>query len=260
MGGKGASLGEMLKAGFPIPPGFCITAQAYREFHNESFPESVREEIYDHYECLGTERVAVRSSALAEDSTAASWAGQLESFLNVTKVNLIEAIVKCWQSIDSPRAKAYAASQNISEDDKAVAVVIQKMVNAQVSGVMFTTNPITKNDKEMMIESAFGLGESIVQGLVTPDNFIVGKSPLALTRGIISTKSKQLIYQGGETLELETNAGDANTSSLTDNQVLAIARLGVRLEEYYHCPQDVEWAIEDGNIFIVQSRPITTLG
>lgn len=167
VGGKGASLGEMDNAGFPVPPGFVITT--------EGFGEIKEDEIFKAFDKLSSEKVSVRSSAVAEDSSSASWAGQLETYLNITKENLIENIRKCWDSINSERAKIYAVDQNLSANELKVAVVIQEMVNAKAAGVMFTANPVTSDKSEIMIESVLGLGESLVQGSVTPDNFVIDK-------------------------------------------------------------------------------------
>ncbi len=246
VGGKGASLGEMTKAGIPVPPGFVVTAQAYKDFSqpkadrslddDSEIPADLIEEIYKVFDELGAERVAVRSSAVAEDSSSASWAGQLESYLNTKREDLIGNIRECWNSIKSERALSYASQQNVPEEDLVVAVVVQKMVEAESAGVMFTVNPISKNPTEMMIESCFGLGEKLVQGEITPDNYIINIETWEITSKDIQT-------------------GDP--SALTDEQVIELAKLGKKIEEHYDFPCDIEWAMEDGKFYIVQSRPIT---
>lgn len=236
VGGKAASLGELQKAGIPIPPGFAITTKAYKKYLHEGLPVKLRDEIFNAFDNLGAQKVAVRSSAVAEDSSTASWAGQLESYLNVTRDDLIDRIYDCWNSIHSERALAYAAQQDVSEEQLLVAVVVQKMVNSEISGVMFTVNPVNKDVSELMIEAAPGLGEAIVQGAVTPDNFVLDKKTFKI-------KSKAL----------------AAGFRLSDNKLKAIAKLGVEIENYFGSPQDIEWALEKRKIYILQSRPITTL-
>lgn len=230
VGGKGASLGEMTKAGFPVPPGFVITAKAYQRNIDEKG-------ILKAFDELNAQRVAVRSSAIAEDSSQASWAGQLETYLNTSRENLIEKVKECWDSIKSDRAISYASDQNLSDEQLRVAVVVQKMVDSKAAGVMFTVNPVSLNRSEMMVESVLGLGESLVQGSVTPDNFIVDKAS-----GNIKNKD----LQGEQTI--------------SDDIVKKLMALGKRIEDRYRSPQDIEWAVDnDGKIWILQSRPITTL-
>ncbi len=231
VGGKGASLGELTNAGFAVPPGFVITTDAKNEIKED--------EIFQAFEDLDSEKVSVRSSAVAEDSSSASWAGQLETYLNVTKKNLIDSIKKCWESINSERVKAYIKDQNLSEDQLQVAVVVQRMVNAKSAGVMFTVNPVSADPNEIMIESVLGLGESLVQGEITPDNFIINKSNME-----IIAKDVQRIDE----------------PSVSDEIIIKLSELGKKIEEHYGNPQDIEWAIDQENkIWILQSRPITTL-
>ncbi len=230
VGGKGASLGEMTSVGIPVPPGFVITT--------EGFQKDIEQEALAAFDELNAEKVAVRSSAVAEDSSSASWAGQLETYLNITKEDLVNKIKQCWDSINSERAKDYASQQNLSEDQMKVAVVVQKMVDAKSAGVMFTVNPISQNKNEVMIESALGLGEKLVQGEVIPDNFIVDK----------------------ETLEIKNKDLSGDKQTISDEDVKKLVELGKKIEDHYGKPQDIEWAIDNQNeIWILQSRPITTL-
>lgn len=230
VGGKGASLGEMTQAGLPVPAGFIITTEA-RGVINE-------EEIFKAFDLLKIDKVSVRSSAVAEDSSQASWAGQLETYLNISKINLIEKIKECWDSINSERALDYASFQNISESDLKVAVVVQKMVDSQSAGVIFTANPVSNDTSELMIESILGLGESLVQGSVTPDNFIIDKES-----GEIKSKDIAQIEQ-----------------SISNEDIKKLVELAKKIETHYGRPQDIEWAIDkDRKIWILQSRPITTL-
>lgn len=233
VGGKGASLGEMLKKGIPVPPGFVITIEAY----DKSITPELEREILKAFEGLKTKRVAVRSSAIVEDSKTSSWAGQLESYLNVEPKDLINKIKECWKSIASERARAYASDKNLSKEQLTTAVVIQKMVDSQVSGVTFTANPIMNNLNEIIIESGFGLGELLVGGIITPDNFIVDKKTLKIKNKTIQKKP-----------------------SVSDKQIRELANLCIKIEELFKTPQDIEWAIDEKkNIWILQSRPITTL-
>lgn len=233
VGGKGASLGEMINSGFPVPSGFVITTDAY----NKIITPDLEKEIIKAFKNLKTKKVAVRSSGIAEDSKTSSWAGQLESYLNIERKDLIGKVKECWRSIISERARAYAADKNLGEEQLTVAVVVQKMVDSQISGVTFTANPVTNNLNEIMIESGFGLGESLVGGMITPDNFIVNKKTLKIKSKMIQDKP-----------------------SLSDKQVNGLVKLCLQIENHYKAPQDIEWAIDNaGKIWILQSRPITTL-
>lgn len=257
VGGKGASLGEMTKAGIPVPPGFVVTAETYRQFIDSDIPVAVKEEILRAFDELGAERVAVRSSAIAEDSKTASWAGQLESYLNVTRDDLIDKIRECWNSIKSERALEYAAQQNLSKEDLMVAVVVQKMVDSESSGVMFTINPITKDSTEIMIEAGFGLGEMIVQGMITPDNFIYNKKLKEVTNSDIQIQNVMMVFKDGDNQEISVPEGKKDKASLAEEQIEELATLGIKIEDHYGMPMDIEWAMESGKIYIVQARPIT---
>ncbi|MFE4544847.1 PEP/pyruvate-binding domain-containing protein [Arthrobacter sp. NPDC056727] len=260
VGGKAASLGVLLAAGLPVPPGFCVTTAAYRRVAEaagadpsgppeqtrgrlEGFPipEDIAGAILAAYAALGGDTpVAVRSSATAEDLPEASFAGQLDSYLNVAGPDaLLDAVRRCWASLWTDRAVAYRADHGIDQRPLGIAVVVQEMVDAEVAGVMFTANPVTGRRKETVIDAAPGLGEALVSGAVNPDRFTVD----AATGQI-----------------LQRSPGGNRPACLTDDQVRALAGLGTRAEELYGQPQDLEWAIApDGGIRVVQSRPITTL-
>ncbi len=260
VGGKGASLGEMTKAGIPVPSGFVITAQAHKKFSNQDLPIDFKEEIFKAFDLLDAKRVAVRSSAIAEDSSQASWAGQLETYLNVNRENLIEKVRDCWNSIKSERALSYAAGQDLSEDQLFVAVVVQKMIESESSGVMFTVNPITKDTNEIMIEAGFGFGEMLVQGLITPDNFLIDKNSLKIKERKIDTQETMMIFDGGQNKEVPVPAEKQNSAVLSDEQLKELAMMAIKIEKHYKTPQDIEFAIDsDSKIWILQSRPITTL-
>jgi phosphoenolpyruvate synthase/pyruvate phosphate dikinase len=258
-GGKAASLGEMISGGIPVPPGFAISAAAYRELSKHPVSEDLKRELEQAFNELGAERVAVRSSALAEDAADASWAGQLETYLNVKLDNLTESVRKCWRSIDSDRAAIYASDHRISDDQRAVGVVVQAMLDSQVSGVMFTVHPVTKDKSSMVIESLYGLGEMIVQGTGTPDNFIVRKQPLEVTEFNIAVKDQMMIYRNGKNKVVDVDEEQADKATLREREVLQLAELGIKIENHYKKPQDIEWARVDKDFYILQSRPITTL-
>ena len=259
VGGKGASLGEMINAGIPVPNGYVVTTETFKKFFGQELTVEVRGKILKAFDELGVKRVAVRSSAVAEDSASASWAGQLESYLNVTKENLIEAIRDCWNSIRSERALAYASSQNVNEEDLIVAVVVQKMVNSEVAGVMFTVNPITNKTQELMIEGGFGLGEMVVQGMITPDNFLVDKKSLEIKSKDINEQDMMLVFKDGGNVEIDVSKNKKSKQVLSDEQIKELAKIGLKIEKHYGFAVDIEWAMEDGKFYIVQSRPITTL-
>lgn len=260
VGGKGASLGEMTKASIRVPSGFVITAQTHQKFLNDSLPVDVEQEILKAFDELGVERVAVRSSAVAEDSSQASWAGQLETYLNVSREDLINKVRECWNSIKSERALSYAGEKDLSENELFVAVVVQKMIESKSSGVMFSINPISKNSNEIMIEAGYGLGEMLVQGLIIPDNFIVDKESLEIKSKDIQSQDTMLLFIGGENKEVSVPEDQKSAQAVSDEVVKALAKMAVKIELQYEVPQDIEWAIDDQNkIWILQSRPITTL-
>lgn len=235
-GGKGASLGEMTKTGMPVPPGFVITAQAFEKFYPET-PAVLAEEILKSFRELGVSKVAVRSSATAEDSANAAWAGQLDSFLNTTEDQLLENVKKCWASLYTPRAIFYRQEHGLQNQNISVAVVVQTMVESEMSGVAFSVHPVTEDRNQIVIEAVFGLGDKLVSGEVTPDSYVV-------------EKDSQRILDA--TINLERQV-------LTKEQVLELANLVMRIEVHYNFPCDIEWAYTDGKFYILQSRPITTL-
>src|SRR3989338_8531536 len=211
-GGKGASLGEMIKAGIPVPPGFVILSTAFEKFlektdlnveidsilhtvnHEEMgtvekasekiqaliidaiFPDDIAKEVEKNFKGLGSRYVAVRSSATAEDSASAAWAGQLESYLNTTEEMLLENIKKCWASLFTPRAIFYRFEKELHKQKISVAVVVQKMVDSEISGIAFSVHPVTQVDNQIIIEAGYGLGEAIVSGQITPDSYVVEKN------------------------------------------------------------------------------------
>jgi pyruvate,water dikinase len=301
VGGKAANLGEMVKAGFPVPGGFCLTAGAYREMiaynqfdeyirsvlrsldvsNSEALnqaagkikakirkanipPEMVRQ-IFDHYHSLkrglNNPHVAVRSSATAEDLPDASFAGQQATFLNVRgEANLIQAIRGAWASLFEPRAIFYRETKGFDHFKVALAVPVQLMVQSQVSGVMFTINPVTNNKNIIVIEAIWGLGEKIVQGAYTPDHYEVTKDQMRLRSKVVSEQKVQYIRHGDGNKELPVPIKYRDQAKLDEKQILELAEIGIKLQKHYFFPQDVEWAADPaGKIFIVQTRPITTI-
>jgi phosphoenolpyruvate synthase/pyruvate phosphate dikinase len=271
-GGKGANLGELTQAGFPVPPGFVLTTAAYRHFvqannlqeaitavlpqaalHDPAelaraatviarhfaagrVPAEIADDLCRAYLALGGGLVAVRSSATAEDLPTASFAGQQETFLNVRGAEaVLEATRRCWASLWTARAMAYRARQGIPPDSVSLAVVIQQMVAAEAAGVLFTAHPVTGDPNEMVINAVRGSGEALVGGQVTPEEIVVGWPTWAVRRR-------------------DSPAGRV----LTDAQAVELARLGERIESHYGRPQDIEWAWADGRFHVLQARPITT--
>jgi len=295
-GGKGASLGEMFQVDIPVPPGFVVLSAAFEKFlaetdlnveidslletvkHNDvntveqasekiqalilaaKMPDDIAELIQKFFRELGAEYVAVRSSATAEDSASAAWAGQLDSFLNTTENDLLDKVKHCWASLFTPRAIFYRFEQNLHTQKISVAVVVQKMVASEVSGIAFSVHPVTQDYNQLIIEAGFGLGEAIVSGQITPDSYVVEKTPrrivdknvAAQTRGIF-----RLDEGGSDWQELPPVRGEQQ--KLSDEQIFELSEIILRIEKHYGFPCDIEWAFERGKFFIVQSRPITTL-
>ena len=250
-GGKGASLAAMTAAGLPVPPGFVVRAEVLeqsvdaerlralaREGDHAAAEALVRAArapagVAEAYERLGG-LVAVRSSACAEDSEAASFAGQQETFLNVAgAAEVARRVVECWASFFSERALFYRARKG-SLDDLRMAVVVQKMVEPRKSGVLFTADPVQRRRDQMIAEAVFGLGEQVVSGQVTPDHYVLDRS---------GNVKRDHIVNGGV---------------LEPDELAELAAMGVRLERHFGKPQDIEWAIDD-RLYLLQSRPVTTL-
>jgi phosphohistidine swiveling domain-containing protein len=256
VGGKGNSLAAMHDAKLPVPPGFVITTEAYRKLHGYALPEIIINEFTAAFDVLGVQRVAVRSSAVAEDAAGSSWAGQFETVLNVTRSELAKAIQTCWDSASGEIVASYARDNHVSEEDLALGVVVQAMIDSEIAGVAFTKNPVTGNHDEIMIEACFGLGELLVQGLVTPDNFILQRQPLKPKSSTHYEQSTYLVCRNGQTVEAAV--ADPDAAKLNAQQVVTLAKLALKVEDFFGVPQDIEWALKDGKFFLVQSRPITT--
>lgn len=295
-GGKGASLGEMLQAGIPVPDGFVVLATTFDRFVEETdinieidaqlnkvnkddvnsideasrviqelilkrkMPKDIGDEIMKQFKSQKLDLVAVRSSATAEDSSSASWAGELDSFLMVTEKNLLDCVKKCWASLFTPRAIFYRIEKGMSNIKVSVAVVVQKMVKSEVSGIAFTVHPVTQDKNQMIIEAGYGLGEAIVGGLITPDAYVVDKAAKDIMDINVAEQEIKIVRDAkGLTKEAKTPANERESQKLNGKEILELAEICKNIEKHYKFPCDIEWAREGGKFYIVQSRPITTL-
>ncbi|QUO47435.1 MULTISPECIES: phosphoenolpyruvate synthase [Halorubrum] len=299
VGGKAASLGELIGAGLPVPPGFAVTAGTYRTFIEEAgideelfdavdvdpedsaalreaearaeelildtpFPEEVREEILEQYRAMAEDGeeafVAVRSSATAEDLPDSSFAGQQETFLNVREDDLLRRVKECWASLFTQRAIYYRQQRGFPHSEVDIAVVVQRMVDADKSGVMFTSHPST-GDPQVTIEAAWGLGEAVVSGTVSPDNYVYDRERGEVDQVTVADKKVEMVKdeETGETVQLDVDEARRHERVLSDAEIGDLVELGELVEDHYGSPQDVEWAIYDGEIYMLQSRPITTI-
>ena len=295
-GGKGASLGEMTQAGIPIPRGFVILSNTFEKFlaetdlnveidsaldavnHKEihtienasetiqalilqaEIPKDISRDIIKSFKQLDEKYVAVRSSATAEDSASAAWAGQLDSFLNTTGENLLENLKKCWASLFTPRAIFYRFEKDLHKQKISVAVVVQKMVESEMSGIAFSVHPVTQDYNQLIIEAGFGLGEAIVSGQITPDSYVVEKEPRRIIDINVNTQNKGLYRSdnvGNEWRDIPEPKGSSQV--LSEGQILKLSELVLKIEKHYGFPCDIEWAFVHESFYVVQSRPITTL-
>lgn len=318
VGGKGANLGEMLNARFPIPYGFILTAKAYFDFidqnniaakiknvlsstnvdnHQElsnasstiknlivegEVPELIIEKTVQYYHRLMSKEakiyrkkdsirsviksaynpplVAVRSSATAEDLPTASFAGQQETYLNVKGENhLINKVRDCWASLFTERAIYYREKQGFDHFKVGLAAVVQRMIQSDKSGIAFSVDPVTNDKLIITIEAIFGLGEYIVQGKETPDHYEVEKKSLSIVKKEIKRQTAKYVKKGGNNVEIKLTKKEGERQKLTDLEIIKLAQLTKEIEKHYYFPQDIEWAVEKGRIYIVQSRPITTI-
>ena len=264
VGGKGLNLGKLTRAGFRVPQGFCVTTDAYLfsvQDLSEQNANSIKDlvlvpelvtEIRAAYEKLQTTTVAVRSSATAEDLAEASFAGQQDTFLNVPPDELLEAVKACWASLWSERAISYRETHGIANEGLAMAVVIQEMCQADVSGVLFTVSPFSTDVS--IVESNWGLGESVVSGAITPDSFQVSRETGEVLEQTVATKQEMVTAAGVS----EVAVAQQDIPSLTEVQLKALTQLGLRVEKHYGQPMDIEWALADGAFVLLQARYITT--
>jgi len=301
VGGKGANLGEMVRIGMPVPPGFILSSAAYYHFievnslkekikeylsqTDKNLPESYTrasekikklivsspipkeitlEVVKAYTKMCGLFKnlfVAVRSSATAEDLPDASFAGQQRTFLNVKgEVNLMEAVRECWASLFEPRAIFYREEKGFDHFKVGLAIPVQKMIQSQISGIMFTCDPVTSAKNIIIVDAIYGLGELIVQGEVTPDHFVVDAQNFKILQKIISKQSIQLIKKNDQTKKFSVPESLQEKQKITDKEVVKIAQYGSKLQKHYFFPQDVEFALDkERKIYIVQTRPVTTL-
>ncbi|MYG06334.1 hypothetical protein F4167_06910 [Candidatus Poribacteria bacterium] len=264
VGGKGLNLGKLTRAGFRVPQGFCVTTDAYRfsvQNLSEQSASAIKELVLPQEFIAGirtarkklrTATVAVRSSATAEDLAEASFAGQQDTFLNVASDELLDALKGCWASLWSERAIAYRQTQGISDEGLAMAVVIQEMCGADVSGVLFTGSPFSAD--VAIVESNWGLGESVVSGAITPDSFHISRETGGVLEKNVATKREMVTAAGvGEVLP-----DQQDVPSLTDGQLKELTQLGMQVETFYGKPMDIEWALSDQQFVLLQARHITT--
>ncbi|MBU0976255.1 MAG: PEP/pyruvate-binding domain-containing protein [Patescibacteria group bacterium] len=250
VGGKAANLGELIKIGMNVPKGFVVLP--------ETDLQKDEKRIYKEYDNLRLNRVSVRSSATAEDSKDASFAGQFNTFLNVNKDELIERIKKCRNSIANSRVVAYCKANKIDPKDVRVAVIVQEMINSDVSGVGFSLNPVTGNKNEIIIEVVLGLGEMIVSGKVTPDTYTVSKPQAKIvSRTIGKQRIMGVVKKGGDTDQKQVSKHLQNKQKIADSKVITIAKTVLEIEDHYSYPVDVEWTYERDELYILQARPVT---
>ncbi len=299
VGGKGANLGEMISAGLPVPDGFCVTAEAYFHFLDKTgtkekikkvlsgldvedskdlaaaskkvkkailkakMPKEIVEEIKKAYRKLARKEklfVAVRSSATAEDLPEASFAGQQATYLNVCgEKEVVSAVQKCWASLFEARAIYYRQTKGFDHFKVGIAVPIQKMVQSEKAGVMFTVNPVDNDRSKILIEAGFGLGEAVVSGAITPDRYLVDKKTFKILEKEVSPQEWKIAKVGKENKHVTISRQEQEKQVLDDKEIVKLAKLGAKIEKHYDFPQDAEWTAEGGKIYIVQTRPVTTL-
>jgi pyruvate,water dikinase len=298
VGGKGANLGELTKAGLPVPQGFIVTAQAYYYFIKKTalqkkiakllnrldpentkklnfvakeikkaildakMPDDLKKEIATAYHKLGGFPVAVRSSATAEDLPEASFAGQQATFLNTEgPESVVKNVQRCYASLFEARAIYYRIVNRFDHMKVGLAVPVQNMIESEASGIMFTVDPVSQDAEKLVIEAGYGLGEAIVSGSITPDRYIVDKKSLEIVDKEINRQNWKIVHKsGGGDKHVTVGRKDQKAQKVSDSIIADIARIGVKIEEHYGNPQDTEWALERGKVYMVQSRPITTLG
>ncbi|PIN86568.1 hypothetical protein COV19_03525 [Candidatus Woesearchaeota archaeon CG10_big_fil_rev_8_21_14_0_10_44_13] len=294
VGGKGANLGELASIGLPVPDGFVITARAYERFIADAgikekihsllkkldvedteklnkaaegirklimrshMPKYLADEIRKNYKPIN-DFVAVRSSATAEDLPDASFAGQQDTFLNMKgEKDVLDAVQRCFASLFTPRAIYYREKNNFPHESVFLAVVVQKMVNADKAGVIFSVNPVTQNREEIIVEGAYGLGESVVLGALTPHSYIIDKKTHNIkTKSISKLEWGYFRSKSGKTEKRDISHG--HIEILDEKEALALTKYTKEIEKHYGIPMDIEWAIEGGKVYILQARPVTTL-
>jgi pyruvate,water dikinase len=297
-GGKGANLGDMAQAGLPVPPGFVISAQAYRKavfetgldkkiasllenvdrndcnaltkvevevrnlFQGLALDDALRAEILQHYHELGDNPpVAVRSSGTAEDTAVASFAGQQSTFLNIYGDDeVIHAVLMCWASLFNSQAVFYRHRNGFDDNKVSIAVVVQRMINSEKSGVMFTVDPISKNPYNISVEGVYGLGEGIVSGEITPDHFKIDRETYEILYSYKAPKNLMYCKDGVcGVIKVDVPEQLASQSVLDEEELKQLVDIANKVEKHFGCPQDIEWGAEGNHIYLLQSRPITIL-
>ncbi|MDP1833621.1 MAG: PEP/pyruvate-binding domain-containing protein [Candidatus Moranbacteria bacterium] len=254
-GGKGASLGELTKvSGVKVPAGFVLSTAINKDNLHQH-----QEQILRMLAELNVEYVAVRSSATKEDSQAHSFAGQFDTFLNVTREKLLAYILKCYESLNSEKIINYCQSRDVDSGEIDLAIVVQSMINGEVSGIAFSANPVTKNRQEIVIEAGLGLGEYIVSGVITPDKYVFCRKSKSLKIMDINYQEHMLMCVDGKNIHTEVSLEKRNKRKLTDDEIDMLVEIILNIEKHYKKPMDIEWVIKNKNIYITQARPITTL-
>ena len=297
VGGKGANLGLLTQAGFPVPPGFSVTTDAYSAFIDSSgladkiatiigelnyddpdqleartgeirelvvgatLPKNLVDDIAAAYAELGDVHVAVRSSGTAEDLAEASFAGMHDTYLDIKGLdNLLDAIKRCWASMYTARATAYRFNKGFAHAESRIAVVVQQMVESEVSGVMFTGNPMTTATDEYVVNASWGLGEAIVSGIANPDEYLLNRETLAVRDKTLGSKAVRVVRapSGSGTVTEAVPEDEQGRFCLSDDQAAELGILGRKVTKYYgHFPQDIEWGYAGGSFYLLQSRPVT---
>lgn len=295
-GGKGSSLGELMRIGIQVPPGFVVVAKAWDKFLSDVqilpaihaimrdishedvhclteksqavqamilssvIPRSICLEIHKRFDELKAKYVAVRSSAMCEDSASEAWAGQLDTYLNTGRKDLLANVHKCWASVFSPQALSYRLQKSLRSRYISTAVVVQAMVQSEVSGTAFSVHPVTQNPGHILIEAAYGLGEALVSGEITPDSYVIGKKLHRIEEKNTSLQKVRLVRaeKGGYKWK-KVDSREMKRQKLCDAHILHLCDLVLTIEKHYGFPCDIEWALERKKLYIVQSRPITTL-
>ncbi|MCI0769642.1 MAG: hypothetical protein J4N83_05145 [Chloroflexi bacterium] len=301
-GGKGANLGEMTRQGVPVPPGFVVTSRAYFDFlagaglrpviseaissvdasdpaalgeassrikeaiQSAAMPSSLIAAIQEAYRRLGGGFVAVRSSATAEDLPKASFAGQHSTYLNVQgQEAVIDAVKACWASLFEAHAMFYREEKGFDHLGVGIAVPVQRMVDADVAGVMFTCEPVSNDPSKLFIEAVYGLGEALVSGQLSPDTYVVDKANMRLERVSVARQEWRMARGAGgdaphegANRQVAVPPEQAGQQKLDEASIMALVEFGKKLEAHYNHPQDIEWAVEDGTLYLLQTRAITT--
>ncbi len=298
VGGKGANLGELTKAGIPVPGGFCVTSAAYFYFLEKSglrkqitklltgldpednkklnkvsrevkklileakMPDDLAKEVKEAYLKLGGLSVAVRSSATAEDLPDASFAGQQSTYLNVNgPAHVIKSLQKCYASLFEARAIYYRILNKYDHMKVALSAPVQNQINSEKAGIMFTVDPVSENVNHLVIEAGYGQGEAVVLGAITPDRYLVDKTTLQIVNKEIHKQDWKIVENGKDgDKHVSVPKSEQESQKITDEQIIGLAKIGIEIEKHYGKPQDTEWCVEKDSLYIVQARPITTIG